>query len=70
MGYIHVELEPALKMIVDADQRGNIVHDYAIANQGLGLVKQMCTDMGIRLMIESEEGKGTTFRLQIPLSTL
>lgn len=37
---------------------------------GLGLVKQMCTDMGIRLMIESEEGKGTTFRLQIPLSTL
>ena len=36
---------------------------------GLGLVKQMCADMGIRLTIKSEEGSGTTFKLVIPTST-
>ncbi len=37
---------------------------------GLGLVKQMCEDMEIKLSIESEEGKGSTFRLLIPSAGL
>lgn len=59
-----------LEKIFDPFFREKEVVDRSIAGTGLGLaiVKKLAQESGIKISVSSEKGKGSTFRLDFPLS--
>lgn len=73
--FVRVEVEdtgrgiPASKLKSIFDPFEQVTRNDAGTGLGLVIVKRLCDDMGINLTLESEEGKGTCFRLEIPKET-